>query len=415
MQRVKLAYGRTFFEVDIPDNNFIGVYEPLTVVDVKDEHTLLQNALAHPIGSPPLRELARTGGQVVIITSDLSRPCPSKRMLPHILTELESAGVKDRDIIIVLALGLHRKMTPAEIQAALGTEIVQHIRVLNHDIEDTLHVGVTSAGTPVEIYRPVIEAQLRICLGNLEFHYFAGYSGGAKALFPGCASRAAIAANHSMIMLPEAAGGRLEDNPLRVDLEEAAEMVGVDFILNVVVDSDQQIVGAVTGDVTKAHRNGCQMVAESGMFKIPRQADIVLASSGGFPKDINILQAQKGLDSAAYFVRQDGVIIWVAECPEGYGNPVFEQWMREATSPDDILERIQHGFIQGAHKAVALVNIQKRAQVFMISSLPDETIRDLRVARFDSPQAALTAAFDLLGDDASVMALPQAASIMPDI
>jgi len=348
MQRVKLAYGRTFFEVDIPDNYFMGVYEPLTVVDVKDEHTLLQNALAHPVGSPPLRELAQAGGQVVIITSDLSRPCPSKRMLPHILTELESAGVKDRDIIIVLALGLHRKMTPAEIEAALGTEIVQHIRVLNHDIEDTLHVGVTSAGTPVEIYRPVIEAQLRICLGNLEFHYFAGYSGGAKALFPGCASRAAIAANHSMIMLPEAAGGRLEDNPLRVDLEEAADMVGVDFILNVVVDSDQQIVGAVAGDVTKAHRNGCQMVAESGMFKIPRQADIVLASSGGFPKDINILQAQKGLDSAAYFVRQDGVIIWVAECPEGYGNQVFEQWMREATSPDDILERIQHGFIQGA-------------------------------------------------------------------
>jgi len=140
----------------------------------------------------------------------------------------------------------------------------------------------------------------------------------------------------------------------------------------------------------------------------------VLASSGGFPKDINILQAQKGLDSAAYFVRQGGVIIWLAECPEGYGNQVYEQWMRESTSSDEILERIQHGFVQGAHKAVALVNIQKRARVFMISALAEETIRDLRVTRFGSPQSALTAAFAELGDDASVIVLPQAASIMPD-
>ncbi len=414
MQRVKLAYGSTYFGVDIPEHNFLGVFEPQAAAEVKDEHTLLQNALTHPIGSPPLRELARTGGRVAIITSDLSRPCPSKKLLPHILAELELAGVKDQDIIIVLALGLHRKMTLAEIQTALGSEIVQRFRVLNHDIEDTVHVGTTSAGTPVEIYRPVIEAQLRICLGNLEFHYFAGYSGGAKALFPGCASCAAIAANHSMIMLPEAAGGRLEDNPLRVDLEEATEMIGVDFIFNVLVDGNQQIVGAVAGDVTKAHRYGCQLVAERCTVKIPRQADIVLASSGGFPKDINILQAQKGLDSAAFFVRQGGVIIWVAECSEGYGNQVFEQWMREATSPDDILERSQHGFVQGAHKAVALVNIQKRAAVYMITALPDETICNLRVTRFDSPQAALTAAFAKLGDDVSVIALPQAASIMPN-
>ena len=414
MQRVKLAYGSTFFEVDIPEHNFLGVFEPQAVAAVEDERTLLQNALAHPIGSLPLRELARTGGQVAIITSDLSRPCPSKKMLPHILAELESAGVIDQDIIIVLALGLHRKMTPAEIEAALGPEIIQRIRVLNHDVDDTVHIGVTSAGTPVEIYRPIIEAQLRICLGNLEFHYFAGYSGGAKALFPGCASRAAIAANHRMIMLPEAAGGRLENNPLRIDLEEAADMVGVDFILNVFVDGNQQIVGAVAGDITKAHRYGCQIVAKMGTVKIPHQADIVLASSGGFPKDINILQAQKGLDSAAYFVRQGGVIIWLAECPEGYGNQVYEQWMRELTSPDEILERIQQGFVQGAHKAVALVNIQKSARIFMISALPDDTIRDLRVTRFGSPQTALTAAFGELGDDASVIVLPQAASIMPD-
>jgi nickel-dependent lactate racemase len=203
--------------------------------------------MAHPIGSRRLRELVVPGQRVAIVTSDLTRPCPSARLLPYILEELGSAGVEEDDILVVLALGLHRPMTGPEMEEAVGSEVSQRVRVINHDPASTVRLGTTSRGTPVEILTHVVDADVRVCLGNLELHYFAGYSGGAKAILPGCASRATVQANHAMMVKPEACAGRLDGNPLRADLEEGAAMVGIDFILNVIVDSDHRIVGGRKG------------------------------------------------------------------------------------------------------------------------------------------------------------------------
>jgi nickel-dependent lactate racemase len=394
--------------------NLLGVLLPVQGKESADEATLLRQALEHPIGTPRLREMVRQGQKVVIVTSDGTRPCPSERLLPLILDELAAAGVPDGDVSVVMALGLHRPMTEAEMEAAVGAQIYRRVQVVNHDPDDTVLQGTTSAGTPVEIFRRVVEADFRVCLGNLELHYFAGYSGGAKAVLPGCASRATLNANHAMMVRPEARAGRLAGNPVRADIEEGTALIGVDFILNVVVDgTDHRIVGAVAGDVTAAHRRGCELVAQRGIVEIDQPADVVLVSAGGYPKDVNLYQAQKALDNAAYAVRDGGILIVVAECAEGFGNSTCEAWLTDARSADEVLQRIKQEFVLGGHKAAAISAVQKRASVYLVSALPDEVVRRCRMVPFGAPNQALEAAFDALGPAASLLVLPQGGSLLP--
>jgi len=410
---LQLPFGHTHLSVEVLTANLLGVITPLPFAAAGDENALVHAALERPIGTPRLRDVARAGQAVAIVISDLTRPCPSERLLPLILEELGAAGTPDDDVTIVAALGLHRPMSPAELEAAVGTDVYRRVRVLNHDPDDTVCLGVTSAGTPVEFFRPVVEADLRVCLGNLELHYFAGYSGGAKAIFPGCASERAVRANHAMMVRPEATAARIEGNPVRADLEEAVAALGVDFILNVLTDGEKRIVGAVAGGVTAAHRRGCQMVAERGVQAIPRRADIVAASAGGYPKDVNLYQAQKALDNAACAVRDGGVIVLVAECPEGLGNPTFEAWMREATSADEILHRIQREFVLGGHKAAAIAAVLRRARVLLVSALAPDAARYSGMIPHTDAGEALAEAFATVGANAQVLVLPQAGSVLP--
>jgi nickel-dependent lactate racemase len=318
-------------------------------------------------------------------------------------------------VTLTIATGLHRPMDDREIDSAISPEYHRRFKTINHDPEDTVRLGVSTRGTPVEIFRPVVEADVRICLGNIELHYYAGFSGGAKAVLPGCASRAAIAANHSWMIYPQAAAGRLDDNPVRLDLEEGAAMVGIDFILNVVVDGNHRIHGAFAGDVTAAHRRGCDLVLQRGSVKIPRLGDIVIASAGGYPKDIDFYQGHKALEVARYFVRDGGIIILAAECSEGYGSKVFETWMLEMGSPEEVLEKIRSGFVLGGHKAASIATILHRAQIFMVSAMPDDIIRRSHFTPFASVNNALQAALNELGRESQVLVLPQVGSILPDL
>ena len=410
---VWLPFGRSGLNTEIMSSNLLGVFGPRENSTIFDEATLLRQALEQPIGTPPLRHLARPGQKVVIVTSDFTRPCPSRRMLPAVVEELAAGGISDTDITVVIALGLHRAMTAAELKEAVGAEIYRRVRVINHDPGDTVLLGFTSAGTPVEIFRPVVAADLRVCLGNLEFHYFAGFSGGAKAVLPGCASRAAVTSNHAMMVRPEAAAGRLTDNPLRVDIEEGVKMLGVDFIVNVVVDGDHRIVAAVAGDVQAAHRCGCELVRARGSIPIPQRADIVLVSAGGHPSDANLYQAQKALDNAACAVKEGGIIIWVAECSEGFGNQTFESWLRQASSAEEILDRIQVEFVLGGHKAAAVAAVLRRARIFLVSALSFESMRDCGLVAFRDLKPALEKAFTELGAEAEVVVLPRGGSVFP--
>ncbi|MBN1314543.1 MAG: nickel-dependent lactate racemase [Anaerolineales bacterium] len=416
MLELELAYGQASQRVRIERERLLGVYAPIASVEQSvDEAMVLRKALDNPVGTARLRELVRPGQQVAVVVSDMTRPCPSYKLLPLVMDELNVAGIPDQNITIVVALGLHRPMTREELVKMVGEEIFRRVRVLNHDPEDAVSLGRTSRGTPVEISRLVVEADARICLGNIEFHYFAGYSGGAKAILPGCASRATINANHAMMVRPEAAAGRIDGNPVRADLEEGVAMLAVDFILNVVIGPNHRIDTAVAGHVIEAHRKGCEWVASRGKLVLPRVADVVLAGAGGFPKDINLYQAQKALDNAAYAVRDGGAIVLVAECGEGLGNQTFERWLLEASSPGDILKRIQTEFVLGGHKAAAVAGVLQRAEVFLVSAMPEPLVEMCGMRPYTNVGDALRDALDALGTGAKIAVFPQGGSVLPTV
>ena len=412
---ISLAYGHQEYAFEVAQSNLMGVLSPKLILHTTEEIELLRDAMSNPVGTRVLREIVKQGQKIVIVTSDLTRPTPSNRMLPFIIEELELAGIPDEDICIVLSLGLHRPMEKAEINDTLSLPIRRRFRVLNHDPMDTIELGITSRGTPVQIFRPVVEADVRICLGNVEFHYFAGYSGGAKAILPGCASRECVTANHSWMIHPQAAAGRIEDNPVRLDLEEGVDMVGIDFILNVVVDGEHNIVGAFAGDMRAAHRLACEMVYKRGTIDIPQLGDIVIASAGGFPKDVNYYQAHKALENAKYFVREGGIIILLAECLEGFGNTTMEHWLLDIPTKDETIQKIQEKFTLGGHKAAAIALIEKRATIYLISSFSDDIVKRMRLVPFSNAQEALEAALVKLGRKSQVIVLPEAGSILPNL
>lgn len=410
--RIKLAYDSHFQEVEIEDKRVSKVLYPNPLEVSRTPQEEIAHALQYPIASPRLREIVRPGEKVAIVTSDITRPFPTAMVLPHILKELQAAKVNLKDVVVVLGLGIHRPHTEAEREKLIGMPL-STLSCRDSDPSDCLRLGFTRRGTPVDIFRPVAEADRRICLGNIEYHYFAGYSGGAKAILPGVSSLEAIQNNHRMMVLDESATGVLEGNPVREDIEEVAEFLPIDFILNVVLDENKQVVRAVAGHYQKAHRQGCRFLDQLYRVAIPRPADIVLVSAGGFPKDLNLYQAQKALENAQHAVKPGGVIILLASCREGLGEKVFQRWMMEADCPQDLLDRINRGFELGGHKAAAIARVLKKASVYLVSSLEPALVEKIFCKSFDSCSDALAYALQEQGEQAEIMVMPAGGSTVP--
>jgi len=413
--RYEVASGYEKQGFEIPENVEVNVLLPNPLEVQADEAQLVKEALKAPIGSAPLREIVKPGEKIAIITSDITRPMPTAKVMPALLDELYAAGVEREDITLVFALGSHRKHTDEEKAKLAGERAWKEIRCVDSDPEDFVHMGDTAAGTPVDITRVVAEADKRICLGNIEYHYFAGYSGGRKAIMPGVSTRAAIQANHRMMVQPEASVGRLENNPLRMDIEEAGGICGVDFIVNVVLDEHKRIVKAVAGDSIQAHRAGCAFLDELYCKEIPHTYDIVITSQGGAPKDLNLYQVQKALDNAKHAVKPGGVIILVGSCKEGMGEKVFEEWMREAPTAQSLIERIGKEFRLGGHKAAAIAMVLEKADIYLVSDFEDDFVRSIFMDPQSTVQDALDQAFEKLGADASVLVMPYGGSTLPRV
>jgi len=412
--QVKLAFAKTYQETAVEENNLLAVLTPnaLEQTELRGQEAVRQ-ALEHPIGTCQVGEIVRPGESVAIITSDITRPFPAYQVLPSLLSELESAGVLMRDITIVFALGSHRKHTEAEMRKLLGDGVYEHVRCMDHDPSDCVRMGVSSRGTPYDVFRPVAEAKRRICLGNIEYHYFAGFSGGAKAIMPGVCTREAIQTNHSMMVRDEAYAGKLDGNPVREDIDEVLSFCPVDFIVNVVLDEHKEILKVVCGDAILAHREGCAFLDRLYKITIPQRADVVLVSPGGFPKDINLYQAQKALDNAKHAVRDGGIIVLCASCGEGLGEKVFERWMTTCPSTRFMTEEIERHFELGGHKAAAIGMVMQKCSVFLVSDLPAEFAAKIFFTPYPSLDAAYRAAREILGEDASVIVMPYGGSTLP--
>ncbi len=413
--KLNFGFGAGVQEVEIPEKNLLGVLHANEAELRLTGEAEVQRALETPIGSPRLREIVKPGEKIAIVSSDITRPMPTYKVMPALLDELYAAGIKAEDITLVFALGSHRKHSDEERKRLAGARAWAEIRCMDSDPADCIHMGFTKAGTPVDITRVVAEADRRICLGNIEYHYFAGYSGGAKAIMPGVSTRDAIQSNHSMMVKPEACAGALDGNPLRMDIEEAGAICGIDFILNVVLSEHKEIIRAVAGHPVQAHRAGCAFLDTLYLKKLPQGADIVLVSQGGAPKDLNLYQTQKALDNARHAVNPGGVIVLIGSCREGLGERVFEEWMTKSTSPAAMIERIGRDFQLGGHKAAAIAMALETADIYLVSELDPDFVRSIFLTPMASAQEALNAAFRKMGPDATVLAMPYGGSTLPRI
>jgi len=408
----EIPYGKTAVSVDIEAERVLGVLTPNELSVERSGLEALDWSLDHPIASRRLEDLCVPGERIVIVTSDITRPVPSAVILPLVLDRLSRAGIPDSDITLVFALGSHRKHTPAEMETLAGKDVYARIRCVDSDPSECQYVGTSLRGTNYAIFKDVAEADRVICIANIEYHYFAGYSGGAKSIMPGVSDLACIRNNHSGMVKEEACAGRIEGNPVREDIEEVTRFQRIDFIVNVVLDEHKHILHAVSGHWRDAHRSGCAFLDRLYKIRIPRKADIVLVSPGGFPKDINLYQAQKALDNAKHAVREGGVILWIGSCSEGLENKLFEKWMLEY-DPSFMIDEIARDFQLGAHKAAAIALVLRKSSIYLVSDLDEDLVRSMHFEPKASVAEALRDAKELLGDNASVLVMPYGGSTLP--
>lgn len=411
--KLEFGYGKGVQAVEVPDKNVIDILMSNPMDHARRGAEAVRWALDHPIASKPLKELAKPGQKIVIVTSDVSRPLPSYDVLPDVLDDLYAAGCKKEDITVVFGLGSHRPHTEEEKKKLAGERAYSEVLCEDSDANGFIHVGDTSHGTPVDIATRVAEADFRICLGNVEFHYFAGYSGGYKAIMPGVSTPSAIQCNHRMMVSDDAHAGKIDGNPIREDIEEAGRMLGVDFIVNAVLDEHKHIVYAAAGDVTEAHRDACRYLDKMYRKQIPERADIVLVSQGGAPKDANLYQTQKALDNSKHAVKKGGTIILIGACNEGLGSAKFEEWLVGSKTAHEMVERIGRDFQLGGHKAAAIGMVLENADIDLVSEMDDDFVRSIFMNPRHSAQEAFDAALEKYGPDATVIAMPFGGATLP--
>lgn len=422
MAVVKFPYGKEKLSLEIADEKLNGVL----VSKLHDYHTdktqeeLVLEAMANPVGSEKLCDLAVGKKNVVIIASDHTRPVPSKAIMPAILTEIRK-GNPDANITILIATGCHRGTTKDELVAKFGEEIVANENIYIHDCDETdmlVKIGTLPSGGELIINRLAVEADLLVAEGFIEPHFFAGFSGARKSVLPGIASRVTVLANHcsEFIASPYARTGILENNPIHEDMVYAGKTAKLAYIVNVVIDENKEAIYAVAGDMEKAHEKGCEFL--SGLCKaqaIP--GDIVISTNGGYPLDQNIYQSVKGMTAAEATVKKGGVIIMLSKCNDGTGGQHFYDQMSEF----DDLNKIEEKFMaRGRNETLTdqwmtqiLVRILKNSSVVYVSDAPDEMIEAYHMIPAHSLEEAMEKAYEILGNkDAKVTAIPDGVSVM---
>ena len=391
--RLQLAYGRAGLWIELPEDAPVTVIEPQFVPGLSDERAAITAALRSPVGTSPLRDLVRPDDTVAVVFSDLTRPMPNDRVLPPLLDELALAGVPDERIVLVNALGTHRPQTEAELMGMLGSQVVSRYRVVQHDAwddENLVEAGRNRAGRPVRINRAYVEASVRILTGFIEPHFFAGFSGGPKSVLPGIADIEAILDNHGATMLahPKTTWAVTRGNPVWEEMLAVAQstrecLLPPTFLLNVTLNREREITGVFAGDLVAAHRDGVDFVRKTAMQPVPASFDVVITSNSGYPLDLNLYQAVKGMSAAAQIVRPGGDIIVAAECWDGVpSHGEYQRLLWEADSPQELLDKVMApGFrCHDQWEAQTQAQIQLKASVHVYADgLSDEELRHVLV------------------------------------
>jgi len=344
---------------------------------IVDETAAVFEALERPIGTRPLRDVVHAGERVAIVVNDITRLTRTDLFLPPIIDTLNAAGVPDRDIFIVFALGIHRRQTDEERRLIVGDAIYSRIRCFDHistDDSSLVEIGTTTFGNRVEINREVWEADRIILTGEIIYHLIAGYSGGRKSMVPGVAGFRTTTFNHRMIFDPNCRSGKLDGNPAHEDLLEASRMVDPDFLVNVVLSPDGKLIRVVAGHFEHAHRDGCRTVDEMLRVDLDAPYDVVVASAGGFPLDIDLRQAHKGLENACHALRPGGAIVFYAECPNGAGIQSFEDYIWRYQDDREMQAALEREFVVGGHKAFWVARLGRLYRVYLVSAMDEKFV-----------------------------------------
>ena len=417
--RVKMAYGKQGLWVELPGRN-VTIVEPRAIPGLPDEEAALRQALRSPLGTPPLRDLVTPGDTVAIIFSDITRPQPRERMLLALLKEI--AAVPREQIVLLNALGTHRPNTEEELVRMLGAEIAANYRVVQHDAWDETHLvslGETSFGHEVTINGEYMRASVRILTGFIEPHFFAGYSGGPKSVLPGIAGQSTVLGNHDARMIghPNAAWGVMAGNPIWEEMREAALRTLPAFLLNVSLNREKEITGVFAGEMMRAHAAGAEFVASTALAPVSEPFDIVITSNSGYPLDLNLYQAVKGMSAAARVVKPGGSIIAVAECWDGLPeHGEYGRLLQMASDPQELLTMIQslNPVRQDQWQVQIQTQVLLKADVYIKSSYLDaETVRRALLKPCTSVEETLAALLERYGPDATVCVLPEGPTTIP--
>ncbi len=422
MKTIKLPYGKEYMEANIPEERLNAVlvsgmheYRPK-----KSQEELVQEAIENPIGTPRLKEIAKGKDKIVIISSDHTRPVPSKIIMPLMLAEIRK-GNPDADITILISTGCHRGTTKEELVEKFGTEIVANEKIYVHDCDDEsmlINIGMLPSGGQLIINKLAVGADLLVAEGFIEPHFFAGYSGGRKSILPGIASRATVMYNHNakFINSDRARTGNIDGNPVHIDMLYAARAARLDFIVNVVINAEKEVVYAVAGDCDLAHIEGRNFLNTKCKVKsVP--SDIVITTNGGYPLDQNIYQAVKCMTAAEATINDGGVMIVLAKSNDGHGGDRFYKSFKEEQDIDKIMDEFlatpSEKTIPDQWQSQIFARILKRCKVIYISDAPDEMVRDLHMIPAHSVDEAIKNADEILEKKGSkITVIPDGVSVI---
>jgi nickel-dependent lactate racemase len=419
--RITLDYGKTGLEVELPDDRVVGPLAIRPAPPLPDAEAAIAEVLRRPIASRPLANLARGRRNACILVCDITRPVPNRLLLPPILRTLEEQGIARRDILLLIATGLHRPNEGAELEDMLGREIVANYRVENHQgkvLEEHDYLGTTENGVPVYLDRRYLRADLKITTGLIEPHLMAGYSGGRKVICPGIAALETVKVWHGPRFLehPRADCGILDGNPVHEENTRIAQLAGCDFIINVCLDGQRRITWVGAGDMLKAWEEGVRFVEGVVKVPVPEPVDVVVTSCAGYPLDTTWYQAVKGLTGALPIVKQGGTIVLAASLSEGIGSPEFQRLIADNPDLKVFKQRIlgKDYFVMDQWQLEELAKVVERCRVKVVSDgLPPETLRRCHVQSAATVEQAVSDCLVEYGPTARVAVIPKGPYVLP--
>lgn len=424
MAEITLACGRGKLRFNLAAKHFWDILKPKAFVENQSSEDLISQSLNNPTHSKPFGQIFRTDRKTLIIVPDKTRNCGAPVFLPLLIEKLNQSGVTDSDIKIMLANGSHISHTSEEIEKIVGPKIPHRIEIIEHDCKNSnelTFLGTTKFETPIFINRQVLAADFVIVAGAAVHHYFAGYGGGLKMINPGCAGYETITRNHALTIDskngtidPKCRAGVLAGNPVQEDIKDSMRFVRVDFLFETILDEHGKIVKVVCGDLFRAHEKACEIVDAHYKISIHEKADLVVVSCGGFPRDINFIQAHKSIQNAFQAVKEGGVILVLAECEQGIGSETFLDWFNY---PDDssFREALVNNFTLNATTAVSLKMKTRAVKIVIVSTLPEDVVKRLGMLPAANLEDGWKIARKMLSDNFKGFVIPNGSLTLPQL